>query len=127
MPAAATGWGTPVRNTGLSSESQLVYDSLSLDKQAQIDALPTLEQREQYLKTFKKMKEVRAEEKRLTAEKEQSGPAPTTVSNVLEVETPVVKKSNDSDSKEENNSSDSSNNSNNSSSSNENKKVISIS
>jgi hypothetical protein len=70
------------------------------------------------------MKEVRAEEKRLTAEKEQSGPAPTTVSNVLEVETPVVKKTNDSDSKEENTSSDSSNNS---SSSNENKKVISIS
>ena len=124
MPSTYPEWGQPANTPSLSTESKLVYDSLSLDRQAQIDALPTLEQREQYLKTFKKMKEVRAEEKRLTAEKEQSGPAPTTVSNVLEVETPLVKKSNDSDSKEENKSSDSSNQS---SSSNENKKVISIS
>jgi len=69
------------------------------------------------------MKEVRAEEKRMRAEKEQSGPAPTTVSNVLEVETPSVKKAEQSDSKEENTVSSSSD----SSSSSETKKVISIS
>jgi hypothetical protein len=69
------------------------------------------------------MKEVRAEEKRMRAEKEQSSPAPTTVSNVLEVESPSVKKTEQNESKEENTGSSSGD----SSSSSETKKVISIS
>jgi len=123
LPTGADAWETQPAPASLSPELKTVYDSLSPDKQAQIDALPTLEKREQYLRTFIKMKEVRAEEKRMRAEKEQSGPAPTTVSNVLEVETPSVKKAEQSDSKEENTGSSSSD----SSSSSETKKVISIS